>query len=92
MKKLLLFAVIAIVAVSLSVVGCSKDKEQNPIQWKFEVTAKTEKIETGLGTNDIVPLEFLINKEYESGATITYNVISDKTNFNLTDKEGNELA
>lgn len=92
MKKLLLFAVIAIVAFSLSIVGCSKDKEQDPIQWKFEVTAKTEKIETGLGTNDIVPLEFLINKEYESGATITYNVISDKTNFNLTDKEGNELA
>lgn len=92
MKKLLLFAVIAIVAFSLSIVGCSKDKEQDPIQWKFNVTAKTEKIETGLGTNDIVPLEFLINKEYESGATITYNVISDKTNFNLTDKEGNELA
>lgn len=92
MKKLLLFAVIAIVAFSLGIVGCSKDKEQDPIQWKFNVTAKTEKIETGLGTNDIVPLEFLVNKEYESGATITYSIISDKTNFNLTDREGNELA
>lgn len=92
MKKLLLFAVIAIVAFSLGIVGCSKDKEQDPIQWKFNVTAKTEKIETGLGTNDIVPLEFLVDKEYESGATITYSIISDKTNFNLTDREGNELA
>ena len=92
MKKLLLFAVIAIVAGSLSIVGCSKDKEQDPIQWKFNITAKTEKIETGLGTNDVVPLEFLVNKEYESGTTITYNVISDKTNFNLTDSDGNELV
>ena len=91
MKKLLLFAVIAIVAVSLSVVGCSKDKEQDPIQWKFEVKADKDTI-SNLALNDIVPVTYVVNRKYNTGATMQYRVNLDKSQgFTIYDNNDNEI-
>lgn len=91
MKKLLLFAVIAIVAFSLSIVGCSKDKEQDPIQWKFEVKADKDTI-SNLALNDIVPVTYVVNRKYNTGATMQYRVNLDKSQgFTIYDNNDNEI-
>ncbi|AVM51531.1 hypothetical protein [Capnocytophaga sp. oral taxon 878] len=91
MKRLLLFAIIAIVAVSLSIVGCSKDKEQDPIQWKFEVKADKDTI-SNLALNDIVPVTYVVNRKYNEGATMQYRVNLDKSQgFTIYDNNDNEV-
>lgn len=88
MKKIFFWGLVMII---VTLTGCKKDEEQSALQFKFDVTVPTEKIETGLGTNDIVPLEFVIKRAYASGAEMTFSVISDKKNFTLTNAKGEEL-
>lgn len=91
MKKIVLITTVVLVALVVAV-ACKKDEGQDALQFKFEVTSKTETIETGLGTNDVVPLEFFVERQYVTGSEMTYSITSNRKNFTITNSKGEELT
>ena len=74
-----------------AIVGCNKDRETDDLQWKFSVETDNRDIQLGLDVGQEVPLKYVLKKEYSEGANITYQIVTSKSNFSISDEKGKSI-
>ena len=90
-KKIFYHSLLTICLVCSIIFSCKKDEELPELKFDFSVKSSIENIENGLGTNDIVPIELSINKEYKTGAKLFFSIENNKTGFSLTGENGEPI-
>ena len=83
--------VLILISFITAIVGCNKDRETDDLQWKFSVETDNRDIQLGLDVGQEVPLKYVLKKEYSEGANITYQIVTSKSNFSISDEKGKSI-
>lgn len=88
MKKTILCLV-----VLFTTLGCRKDADLPKLEWSFKANFDVEKISSGLGTNDVVPITFSIERDYNKSISdeITYKIEGNSLSSVITNRKGDVI-